>query len=155
MIRLMHNDPILRIETNLTICTKEGELVPFILNSFQRKLVCPVMDGVRTDGGAERQTVGDLINGPRSHALEGGELCASAMRIQRAHGVGHQVEQDVYCWPIPSMESDSRRLRGNRGSAIESRLANRKSQGRSTEVGYYGNASAVARENSRLEQSRS
>jgi hypothetical protein len=32
----MRGDPVLWIETNLKIRTKEGELVPFILNAFQR-----------------------------------------------------------------------------------------------------------------------
>jgi hypothetical protein len=44
MVRRMRDDPVLWIENTLKIRTKRGELVPFRLNIFQRKLVTAVMD---------------------------------------------------------------------------------------------------------------
>jgi hypothetical protein len=52
MVLHMRDDPLLWIETNLKIRTKIGELVPFKLNSFQRKLVTAVMESVRENGDA-------------------------------------------------------------------------------------------------------
>jgi hypothetical protein len=50
MIQRMNDDSLLWIEMNLQICMKEGELVPFIRNSFQWKPGAAVMDSAGKDG---------------------------------------------------------------------------------------------------------
>jgi hypothetical protein len=45
-------DPVRWMEACLKIRSKEGNLVPFRLNSFQRRLVAAVMAGLRDRGRA-------------------------------------------------------------------------------------------------------
>jgi hypothetical protein len=166
MVLRMRDDPILWIETNLKIRTKIGELVPFKLNSFQRKLVTAVMKSVREKGDAFFVVL-------KGRQLGISSICRALMLWRAMNHVGQQcvfsahTEPDTkrsmtimremlktmgkfYGYPAPSMESDSRILWRTAGSAIESRLASGKSQGRSsqinflhaTEVDYYDDVAA-------------
>jgi hypothetical protein len=134
MIKRMHGDPILWIETNLKIRRKDGELVPFILNAFQRKLVNAVMESVREEGDAFFVVL-------KGRQLGISSICRALMLWRALNYVGQQcvfsahTEPDtkrsmttmremlatmnrLYGYPTPSMESDSRILWRNSGSAI-------------------------------------
>jgi hypothetical protein len=161
MVRRMRDDPVLWIENTLKIRTKRGDLVPFRLNIFQRKLVAAVMDRVKEEGDAFFVVL-------KGRQLGVSSICRALMLWKAMNYVGQQCVFSAHTepdtkrsmtimremlatmnralgYPLPSMESDSRILWRNMGSAIESRLASGKSQGRSssinflhaTEVDYY------------------
>jgi hypothetical protein len=52
MIRKMRADSIMWIENFLKIRTETGELVSFILNAFQKKLMTAILDIIRVEGDA-------------------------------------------------------------------------------------------------------
>jgi hypothetical protein len=52
ILRKLLADPIMWMGTCLKIRTKEGSLVPFVPNSFQKRLITLVMDLLRTHGRA-------------------------------------------------------------------------------------------------------
>jgi hypothetical protein len=162
----MRDDPILWIETNLKIRTKAGDVVPFILNGFQRKLVDAVMGSVRARGDAFFVVL-------KGRQLGISSVCRAIMLWRAMNYVGQQcvfsahTDPDTkrsmttlremmhsinsfYGYSMPSMESDSRILWRGSGSAIEARLASGKSHGRSsqinflhaTEVDYYDDVAA-------------
>jgi hypothetical protein len=166
MVHSMRADPILWMETNLKIRTKEGIPVPFKLNSFQRKLVTAVMDSVRADGDAFFVVL-------KGRQLGISSVCRGMMLWRAMNYVGQQcvfsahTDPDTkrsmtslremihsinpfYRYQPPSLLSDSRILWRGSGSAIEARLASGKSQGRSsqinflhaTEVDYYDDVAA-------------